>query len=101
MDSILAALGLKQGALISGLLGALVSYRFFRELPWPERATTVACGFPTAVYVGPAIAAQFKVEPVTELGIVFLTGAAGISALAAFVKALPSFIEALRGWVSK
>lgn len=96
MDSILAALGLKKGALISGLAGALVSYRFFRDLPLEDRAITIACGLPAALYVGPLISEALGMSERSEMGITFLTGALGISVLSAAVKSMPEIITAAK-----
>lgn len=102
MDALLAALGLKQGAVISGLLGALVSFRFFKEMGRSERLFTVASGVPAALYCGPWAAEVFNMGLKGEIGITFLIGALGITALSAVVKAMPELIAGAREkWLSK
>lgn len=101
VDSLLAALGLKKGAVIAGLLGALISYRFFKELEWKERTITVFSGLVIAVYCGPMVAEMVKASEKMEMGITLLVGALGVSVLSAIVKALPEFITGLREWLFK
>lgn len=101
MDALLAVLGLKPGAVLSGLLGSLISYRFFREMGTAERSITIISGVPLAVYCGPLIADVLGMSHKGEIGITFLTGALGISILSALVKAMPEIITGMREWLFK
>src|ERR1700752_2196926 len=95
MDSLLAVLGLKKGAIIAGLAGGLVSSRFFKELDWGERIITILSGFLVAVYCGPWVAEHTSASEKMELGITFLIGVLGITILSAFVKAIPELVSSL------
>lgn len=96
MDNIFTALGLEKSHVLSGFLGALVSYRFFLELEWMDRLVTVALGIPVAIYCGPLVAHAFNLSPKAEIGAIFIVGAVGISFLSAVVKAMPEIVMAAK-----
>ncbi len=101
MDNVLAALGLEKSHVLSGFLGALVSYRFFLELEWLDRLVTVALGIPVAIYCGPLVAHAFNLSPKSELGATFIVGAVGVSFLSAVVKAMPEIVTAAKEAIFK
>jgi hypothetical protein len=95
IDSIAVALGLKKGAMISGFVGGLVSFLWWRELRLPERLMTALAGVPCGWYGGAALAGVMEWTETTEIGISFLVGAIGVSLLAAVVKAAPQIVKDL------
>lgn len=102
MDSILAALGLQKGSAFASLAGALISYRFFRELKWPDRIMTALGGIACGLMVGPAISHLLDVtNEKVEFCIIFLTSTLGVSFLSAVVTAMPETIAAIRDYFLK
>ena len=105
MQELLAALGLKKGAVIAGFIGGAISYRWFKELPWGERILTVTLGILLGAYGGPAINESISGSEKLEVLVIILVSALGITILSALVKAMPDVINTLvtglRDWIAK
>lgn len=98
LDQAAGALGLKKMAMIGGLIGAIVSLRFFPEITtWPGRATTLLSGWACAAYVTPLVGALLDVAEKHEGGVAFLLGVLGMAVIANVIKALPEWMAALKG----
>lgn len=88
-DTVLAVLGLKKTALIAGVVGGVVSLRFFDNLTTGGKLTTALCGAAAANFLtGPAIAFFQLPPPDYEGGIGFAIGLFSMSLAAATMKAI-------------
>lgn len=96
LETIAGALGLKQGAFISGLIGGLVSFMFFRQLPAVERTATAMAGVPCGWYAGAGLSHAMNWGPPTEIAVSFVMAAVGMSLLAAVVKVAPALVDDAR-----
>lgn len=96
LETIAGALGLKPGAFISGLIGGLVSFMFFRQLPAVERWATALAGIPCGWYAGAGLSHAMSWGPPTEIAMSFAMAAVGMSLLAAIVKAAPALVDDAR-----
>lgn len=92
MNEILTALGLKNATAVAGGVGALISFKFFKELAWPERVYTAVLSIPVAGYGSGALTEAFALGPRTELAAMVLIAAVGIAVLSALFKTLPAAI---------
>lgn len=96
MNEWLAVLGLKNGTLFAGGVGAAISFKFFRELAWPERIWTALLSIPLAGYGGGGITEAFELGPRAELAVTVVVGAIGIATLSAIFKNIPVWVESAR-----
>lgn len=96
MQELIAALGAKKSAIFAGGLGAVLAFKFFRKLSWPDRVITAVLSMPLALIGGGAAAESFELGPRTELLVTVLIASGGIAVLAAMFDALPQWLEAAR-----
>lgn len=87
MNEFLAALGIKKVALLAGLVGGIVSLRFFEGLTNSGKAMTAIGGAAFANYLTTPVVSFFKVSPGDfDGGVGFALGLFGMSVAAAAVK---------------
>ena len=96
MDQLLAALGLKHGAVIGGFIGAVISLRFIEGLNAWQRATTVISGTVISAYVSPLAIEYLMLSAKLENGLAFLCGLFGMSLTGAIMKAIPEIVSSVR-----
>lgn len=99
LNSFLASLGLKHGAVVGGFLGALVSLKFIEDIAswsWGKRITTILAGAAVAAYSTPLTVEVLQLTPKAEGAIAFIGGLFGMSLAGAIMKAIPAFVETAR-----
>ena len=96
MEELLAALGLKKGAVIAGLAGGLVSYLVLKNLPALELVISMCSGVLVAIFVGPLVAEMVKASERSEYGIIFLMGVLGILSLMKIAAQIELWLTGLR-----
>lgn len=99
LNSFLTALGLKNGAVIGGFLGALVSLKFIEDIAhwsWWKKITTVLAGATVAAYSTPLTVEVLELSSKAEGAIAFIGGLFGMSIAGAVMKAIPAFVETAR-----
>ena len=101
MEAWLSSVGIKLAALIGGFFGALVSLKFIEGLGQKQKATTVLAGTLVSAYVTPILVAYLELSPKLEGGIAFLCGLFGMSFTGAVIKAMPEWMDAVKGRVFK
>ena len=99
INSFLAALGLKNGAVVGGFLGALISLKFIEDIahwsPW-KKITTVLAGAAVAAYSTPLTVELLELSAKAEGAVAFIGGLFGMSIAGAIIKAMPSLIDAAK-----
>lgn len=75
---------------LAAAAGALVSLRAIPGSTLKEKLVALALGFAVAIFLGPALAEWALGTTVSKIaaGIVFMTGAAGLVAVSAFIEGL-------------
>ena len=100
IDALLSTLGLKKGALLGGVLGALISLKFIDGLNAYQRGTTVIAGAFAAAYSSPIVLETMDLKPTLEGGVAFLIGLFGMSLAGAIIKAMPGLVAAAKARIS-
>ncbi len=105
IDEIAAALGIKKGVVLWGLLGALVSLYFSQPgLHWCAKLTYFGGGVACAWVGAPALAEQFGVAGTHSISLIgFVLGVFGMSAMAAITTALreTKLADSLATWLKR
>lgn len=104
IDTFLSGVGLKKITLIAGFVGALVSLKFIDGIAtWSlwKRITTVAAGAFVAGYCAPLTVTVLELSQGTEGAIAFIGGLFGMSAAGAVIKAMPEWLDAIKGRIAK
>lgn len=99
ISSFLTALGLKNGAVVGGFIGALVSLKFIEDIAhwsWWKKTTTVLAGATVAAYSTPLTVELLELSQKAEGAIAFIGGLFGMSIAGAVIKAIPSIVETAR-----
>jgi hypothetical protein len=88
MNELLAALGIKKAALLAGLIGGVVSLRFFEGLTGWGKVVTALGGAAFANYLAGPASEYLAVSASHEGGVGFVLGLFGMSVAAAGIKAV-------------
>lgn len=99
INSFLAALGLKNGAVIGGFFGALISLKFIEDIghwSWWKKITTVLAGATVAAYSTPLTVEILELSSKAEGAIAFVGGLFGMSVAGAVIKSIPAFVDSAR-----
>lgn len=90
MDSLLQALGLMKGEVLSGFIGSVLSLRFYRDLGVWGKVTTFVGGWATAIFLTQPALTWFKLTPPESYtgGIGFVVGLFSMSIASAVAKVL-------------
>lgn len=102
IDAALAAVGLNKGALITGFIGSLLSFKFVVQLGAFGRGSTFLGGAFAAGLLSPLLVDWFSLKPTYIGGVGFVIGALSMSVLAAALQSiknmdLMSFIKPRSG----
>lgn len=99
MTGWLESLGIKQAAIIGGLLGSFVSLKFIEDIahwsPW-KKATTVLAGATVAAFMTPLTVEVFELSKGAEGAIAFLGGLFGMSIAGSIIREIPAIIKGVR-----
>ena len=80
IESIAAALGVKKGVLVAGLVGAVIATLIGPRRHWVHRITTFVVGFSTAVYLTEPLLAYLQADTMRYgAGMGFLVGLFGMT----------------------
>lgn len=88
VDGILASIGIHKGALITGLIGSFLSFKFVAQLGTFGRATAFIGGAFSAGILAPVLVDWLSFKPAYIAGVGFIVGALGMSVLAAVLQAI-------------
>lgn len=104
-SSILASMGIKAGALFTGIIGGFCSLNFFEDLTPKKRWITAASGAVIGIFGSSLISEGLHLEYPNialraleriEVGMALFLALFGMSIAAAFIKAVPEYITAVR-----
>lgn len=88
IDGVLVAIGLHKGALATGFIGSVLSFRFVNQLGTFGRAATFFGGALLAGFLAPLMVDWFGLKENYIGGVGFVVGALGMSVLAATLQAI-------------